>query len=166
MYRFPLLFGVIIAVVWWQVALAADAPDFELKDFDGDKYALDDMLDDCDLLLIDFWQVGCKPCNELLPHLQEYYNDYKDDGLNVVIISRDTALTLSQVEPFFKSNKYTFKVLLDTELEVSEDYGVKASPATFIIKPDGELVYQHYGYKPGQEKEILDAIKSNLDKEE
>lgn len=163
MFRIPLFIGLLIVAAWCQSAIAADAPDFELEDFDGDDYALEDLLEDCDLLVIDFWQVGCKPCNELLPHLQEYYDEYQEQGVEIVIISRDTALTLTQVEPFFKSNKYSFKVLLDTELEVSADYGVKASPATFIIKPDGELVFQHYGYKSGQEKEILEAIEANLE---
>jgi len=138
---------------------ATDAADFELKDLKGKKVSLEDLLDNCNLLLIDFWQVGCKPCNELLPHLQDYLDEYGDKGLDVVIISRDTALTLGQVEPFFTSNKYTFRVLLDTDLEVSKDYGVKASPVTFIISPDGELLYRHYNYKSGQEKEIEQFIK-------
>jgi peroxiredoxin len=162
MFRIPLFIALIVAALWCQAAFAADAPDFELEDLEGDEYALEDLLDDCDLLVIDFWQVGCKPCNELLPHLQDYFDEYQEDGVEIVIISRDTALTLAQVEPFFKSNKYTFKVLLDTELEVSADYGVKASPATFIIKPDGELIFQHYGYKSGQEEEILEVITSYL----
>jgi peroxiredoxin len=136
-----------------------DAADFELKDTKGKKATLEDLLDGCNLLLIDFWQVGCKPCNELLPHLQDYLDEYGEKGLDVVIISRDTALTLSQVEPFFTSNKYTFRILLDTDLEVSKDYGVKASPATFIIAPDKTMLYRHFNYKSGQEKEIEQFIK-------
>lgn len=143
-------------------AQAANAPDFELKDIEGDEYALEDLLEESDLLVIDFWQVGCKPCNELVAHLQEYYNEYKDQGVEFVIISRDTALTVAQVEPFFKSNKYTFRVLLDTELEVSKDFGVKSSPASFMIDPDGEIIWQHYSYKSGQEAEYVEVIEKYL----
>lgn len=146
--------------------LAADAPDFELEDLDGDEYALEDLLEECELLVIDFWQAGCKPCNELVAHLQEYYDEYQEEGVEFVIISRDTALTLPQVEPFFRSHEYTFRVLLDTELEVSKDYKVNASPASFMVNPEGEIIWQHYSYKSGQEQEYVEVIEAYLAGEE
>jgi peroxiredoxin len=160
--RLVTLAALVLLLTFSGTVLAADAADFELKDLEGDEYTLGDLLDECDLLLIDFWQVGCKPCNELVAHLQEYYDEYQEKGVEFVIISRDTSLTLPQVEPFFRSNEYTFRVLLDTELDVSTDYGVQASPATFIINPDGEIVYQHFSYKPGQEEEIKAVIDEYL----
>ena len=143
-------------------AHAAGVSNFELKNLDGDEVSLKGLLEDNKLVIIDFWQVGCKPCNELLPHLQEYYDEYKKQGVVFVIISRDTSLTLPQVEPFFKSNDYSFDVLLDTDLEVSGDFGVKASPASFVIDGDRNLLFQHYGYKPGQEEELKDVIEKFL----
>jgi peroxiredoxin len=155
--------GLLLLVLLTSSAFAADAPDFELKNLDGDKVSLEDLLDDNKVVVIDFWQVGCKPCNELLPHLQDYADEFKKSDVAVVIISRDTSLTQAQVEPFFKSNKYTFPVLLDGDLEVSKDFGVKASPATFVISKDGEMHLEHFGYKSGQEKEIKEAIEKLLD---
>jgi peroxiredoxin len=144
------------------LASAADAPGFDLKDLNGKKVSLKKLLKDNKLVVIDFWQVGCKPCNELLPHLQDYADEFKKKGVAVVIISRDTALTQAQVEPFFTSNKYTFPVLLDGDQDVSRSYGVKASPATFIITPENKLILSHFGYKSGQEKEIKEVIESYL----
>ena len=157
---------VVALLLYGGIAHAASAPNFELEDLEGDEYALEDLLEECDLLVIDFWQAGCKPCNELVAHLQEYYEEYQDSGVEFVIISRDTALTVAQVEPFFKSHKYTFRVLLDTELEVSKDYGVKSSPASFMINPDGEIIWQHYSYKSGQEEEYVEVIETYLAGEE
>ena len=162
MRRFIWLITCLIVCGLSAAALAADAPDFKLEALDGDKYTLEDLLEDNKLIVIDFWQVGCKPCNELLPYLQEYHNEYKDEGFEVVIISRDTALTLPMVEPFFVSNKYKFKVLLDKELEVSGDLGVKACPVTIMVNEDKEIVWQHSGYKKGQEKEIKEVIELYL----
>jgi len=149
-------------------ALAEEAADFELEDLNGDEYTLDDLLEDNTLLVIDFWQVGCKPCNELVAHLQEFYDEYQEDeaGVEIVIISRDTSLTLPQVAPFFNSHEYTFKVLLDTELDVSADYGVKASPVTFLITPDKQIIWRHFNYKSGQEEEIREMIDDYLAGEE
>ena len=96
MNRYALILALGLCLVFTRLAFASDAPGFELKDLKGKKHSLEDLLDDSKLLLIDFWQVGCKPCNELMPHLQDYYDKYQDDGLEVVIISMDTSLTESQ----------------------------------------------------------------------
>jgi peroxiredoxin len=148
------------------LAGAAEAPDFELEDINGDEIAMSDLLDNNKLVVIDFWEVGCKPCNELLPHLQDYYDEYGGDGVEVVIISRDTSLTQAQVEPYFKSKDYSFKVLLDGDREVAQGFGVTACPYTFIVQPDGKIIYSHYGYKPGQEDEIKETIDKALAGEE
>lgn len=147
-------------------ARAADAPDFELTDLDGNEVEMADLLDTYKLVVIDFWEVGCKPCNELLPHLQSYYDEYGDDGVEFIIISRDTALTQAQVEPYFKSKDYSFRVLLDGDREVSKDFGVKACPYTFIVQSDGKIIYSHFGYKPGQEEEVKEVIEKALAGEE
>lgn len=147
-------------------APAADAPDFELTDLEGNDVEMADLLDTYKLVVIDFWEVGCKPCNELLPHLQGYYDEYGDDGVEFIIISRDTALTQAQVEPYFKSKDYSFRVLLDGDREVSKDFGVKACPYTFVVQSDGKIIYSHFGYKPGQEEEVKEVIEKVLAGEE
>jgi peroxiredoxin len=144
------------------LALAADVPDFELKDLEGDEVAMSDLLETYKLVVIDFWEVGCKPCNELLPHLQDYYDEYGEEGVEFIIISRDTALTQAQVEPYFKSKDYTFRVLLDGDREVSQDFGVKACPYTFIVDSEGKIIYSHFGYKSGQEEEVKEVIEKVL----
>jgi peroxiredoxin len=140
-------------------ALAAEKfPKFELKDIDGKKHTSSSLFKDYDYIVFDYWQTACKPCNELLPHLAELHKKYKSKKVAVVIISRDTALTVSQVAPFFKSHKYPFIVLLDTDLEVSNALGVKASPVSFIVNKKLEILWRHDSYKSGQEKEFYDEI--------
>ncbi|MBN2082569.1 TlpA family protein disulfide reductase [bacterium] len=166
--RFMILAISLAMLLFASPALAEEAADFKLEDLNGDEYTLDDLLDGQKLLVIDFWQVGCKPCNELVAHLQEFYDEYQKDeaGVEIVIISRDTTLTLPQVAPFFNSHEYTFKVLLDTELDVSGDYGVKASPVTFLIDKDKQIIWRHFNYKSGQEEEIRAMIDAYLAGEE
>jgi cytochrome c biogenesis protein CcmG, thiol:disulfide interchange protein DsbE len=144
------------------VAYAADVSDFKLKDLDGKSHTLEALLDDCTVLVIDFWGVGCKPCNELLPHLEDYYNEYKDQGLNVVIISSDAAQYQSQVQQFFDTKDFPFLVLRDPEKQVVKDNDAEVPPVTLVITSDGTLVMRHQGYKKGQEKEIEKVIKEHL----
>lgn len=137
---------------------AEKMPKFELKDIDGKKHTSTSLFKDYDYIVFDYWQTACKPCNELLPHLADLHKKYKDKKVGVVIISRDTALTVSQVAPFFKSHKYPFTVLLDTDLEVSNALGVKASPVSFIVNKKLDILWRHDSYKSGQEKEFYDEV--------
>jgi peroxiredoxin len=145
-------------------AWAADVQDFELKDLAGKDVSLDDLLDDSSLLVLAFWEVGCVPCTEQLTHFQAYSEEYEDQGVQFVVISATTSMLLSKVEPFFKSMDFTFRVLEDVDREVTTDYGIKAPPAVFVISPDKDMLYQHYGYKTGQEKEVKAVIDEFLKK--
>jgi cytochrome c biogenesis protein CcmG/thiol:disulfide interchange protein DsbE len=158
------LSAVLIALVATaSTASAADKmPKFELKDTAGKKHTIKELFGKHDIIIFDYWQVACKPCNELLPHLEDLMKDYKKQKVGVVIISRDTALTVAQVEPFFKSHKYPFLVLLDTDLTVSNELGIKASPVTLIVNKDRDILYRHDTYKTGQEKDIEEALKAAL----
>lgn len=141
-----------------QVAWAADAPGFELDDLDGDEYTLEDLLDECDLLVIAFWEYGCVPCTKQLMRLQEYYDEYQEERIEFVVISSTTSMFLNKVEPFFSSNEFTFRVLLDVDKEVSKDYKVEALPASFVVDTDGKLLLQQYTYKLGDEEAIEEII--------
>lgn len=155
----------LLAVLLFAMALpawAVDVQDFELKDLAGEDVELDDLLEDCNLLVIAFWEVGCVPCTEQLTHFQEYSEEYEEQGVDFVVISATPSMLLSKVEPFFKSMDFTFRVLEDVDREVTTDYGIKAPPAAFVITPDKEMLYQHYGYKTGQEKEVKAVIDEYL----
>lgn len=143
-------------------ALAVDVQDFELESIQGDDYELDDLLEDKQIVVIAFWEVGCIPCTEQLQHFQEYYDEYEESGVDFVVISATTPVLLSKVEPFFASNEFSFLVLEDVDREVTRDYGVKAPPAVFVISKDREMLYQHYGYKSGQEDEVKEVIDEYL----
>ena len=156
----------LLAVLCFAMALpawAADVQDFELKDLAGDDVELDDLLEDCNLLVLAFWEVGCVPCTEQLTHLQEYYDEYEEQGVEFVVISATPSMLLAKVEPFFKQMEFTFRVLEDVDREVTTDYGIKAPPAVFVISPDKDMLYQHYGYKAGQEKEVKAVIDEYLE---
>jgi cytochrome c biogenesis protein CcmG, thiol:disulfide interchange protein DsbE len=153
-----LCFGIAMA----GTAYADDMSNFKLKDLDGKSHTLEALLDDCKVLVIDFWGVGCKPCNELLPFLADYYDEYKDQGLSVVIISSDAAQFQSQVEQFFGAKDFSFLILRDPDKQVAKDNDAEVPPLTLVLTSDGNIVMRHQGYKKGQEKEIEKVIKDNL----
>ena len=43
------------------------------------------------VVLVDFWTYSCINCQRSLPHVEAWYNDYQDDGLVVVGVSRPSS---------------------------------------------------------------------------
>lgn len=164
MNRFIALAASIVFIVTVLVpAHAAErVPNFKLEGVDGETYELKAIAKDCKVVLIDFWDSSCKPCRKMMPHLQTYYEVYQPAGLEVVVIARDTTLTVSKVKPLVAAEGWTFPVLYDTEQKVSKAYHVKYSPVSFVVSNKGEILFQHAGYKPGQEKDLEAAIIKGL----
>jgi thioredoxin-related protein len=65
---------------------------------------------------------------------------------------------ISHIQKYLKDQGYSFRLLIDSSLEVTRNYGVSGYPTTFFIQPDG----QYYGYMPGYmpEEDFLEVIDS------
>ena len=135
---------------------ANSAPDFTLERIEGGKFVLREALKNGPVL-IDFWATWCKPCLRALTEIQQFWETYSDSGLQVVTISTDNPKSRSKVKPFIRGKKYKFEVLYDTDQEVRKLFGGSVIPFTALIDTSGVIVYQHIGYKPGDEKKV-DAV--------
>ena len=60
------------------------------------------------------------------------------------------------------SKNITFPVYLDTEQKFLSKFNSEALPFSILVSPDNEILWEHTGYIPGDEKEIesiiLDAL--------
>lgn len=130
---------------------AADvAPDFKLPDLGGAVVQLSQVNAEHPVL-VSFWATWCVPCPEEMKHLQRFYEQYRERGLEILAISIDGTKTLAQVKPFVEGRRFTMPVLLDTNNDVKRSYLVKAVPSVYLLKPGGEVAYHHVGYRPGDE---------------
>lgn len=152
------VFILLLTGVLYVAAAAERVPNFKLDGVDGKACELKEVAKDAKAILIDFWEVNCKPCKKLMPHIQAFHEVYGPAGLKVLVISRDTTITMNKVKPFVASEKWTFPVLYDPDHKVSSALNVKFAPVTFVLNNKGEIQYHHTGFKPGQEKELEAAI--------
>jgi peroxiredoxin len=141
------------------------AADFSLKDLKGETVKLSDLYGKGPII-INFWATWCKPCIKELPHLDKIQKDYKEKGVEVLAISEDSPWSVSKVKSFVAGNKYTFTVLLDTNGKVMRKYGLLGTPYTLIISSEGEVVFKHFGYRPGDEVSLREELESALKGEE
>lgn len=111
-------------------------PDFTTIDQEGNKYALNDLIKDKKVVLIDFWASWCAPCRKELPNVKSNYEKYAEQGFEVIGISID------------KDPKAWKKALKDEQMpwpnfndnEVAALYKVSSIPATYLIDGNGKLI--------------------------
>ncbi len=138
------------------------APNFMLEDLNGDYIELSELIGDGPIL-ISFWATWCKPCVEELAQYKKIFDEFKDDGLLLLAISTDNEKSVAKVKPYVKSKGYDFTTLLDTNSKVARKFYARAVPYTVILDKNGNIVYQHLGYKKGDELEVKKLIKNLID---
>jgi len=79
----------------------------------------EEVLDSKHPVLVDFWAEWCGPCRMITPIIDELHEDFK----NKAVIG---------------------KVNVDSESEISSEYGITSIPTLLFFK-DGEIVDKHIG---------------------
>ncbi len=115
------------------------APDFELLSIDGGKIKLSDYRSK--VVWLAFWRVGCPPCREEIPALEELYRKHKDKGL--IVLGFNYVDDKQIVLDFLRQYSVTFPNILDTSDEGIKTgfmtYGATFAPAYYIIDREGKI---------------------------
>ena len=117
------------------------AIDFKLKDLSGSELSLSDLKGK--KVFLNFWATWCPPCKAEMPEIQKLYEETKDS--NLVIVAVEIGEPLSTVKPFIDSNKYSFKVLLDSDQSVASKYNIASIPTSYFIDANGNIISQNVG---------------------
>ena len=143
------------------------APEFTLEDMQGKKISLKDFRGKS--LVIDFWATWCPPCRASFPFLKKLVEIRKDDdSVSFIFINtRDHEQQRKErVAKFLKDNKYPFHVLLDNDIDKTNDeFVIPGLPTKVFIDKNGVIRYMMVGWEGEEEKElekittILDLIK-------
>jgi len=113
------------------------APGFTLLTLDGGRASLTDHRDK--LVVLNFWATWCQPCTVEMPSLEALWRRYRDRGLVVVGVSVDRGAPKALLEPYVRNLKLTFPILLDPDAKTSDRWRVTALPATFLVRPGGDV---------------------------
>ena len=112
------------------------APDFELKDMQGNNVKLSSLRGK--YVLIDFWASWCGPCRKEIPNVKKVYDDYKEKGLQVlgVSIDKDEAKWRQAV----KEEGLEYLQLWDPSMITGKLYNYNGIPFIILIGPDGKIL--------------------------
>lgn len=131
------------------------APDFTLSDLNGDSVTLRALQGHP--VMINFWATWCAPCRIEMPHIQDRFERYADEGFLVLAVDFDEPADL--VQGFRDELGLTFDILLDPGAEVQELYRNRSYPSSFFLDENGVIQVQHIGVMTeGQLDENLAAI--------
>lgn len=129
------------------------APEFSLKDLDGNTVSLADF--EGKTVILDFWATWCGPCKISFPAMQKAMKKYENND-NVVFLYVNTwesgANRNEKVQNFLTENKYDFHVLFDEKQESSsffqltEQLKIKGIPTKFYIDGKGNIRYESIGF--------------------
>lgn len=117
-----------------QPAVDYPAPNFTLTTLAGDKFDLSEAKGKP--VVLNFWATWCGPCQRELPALQAAAERYGD---SVLIVGVDQGEAPEVVQRYVDQLGLTFRIPLDAEFAVSEQYNVRGLPTTFFIDPKGVI---------------------------
>ncbi len=135
-------------------------PAFRLENFAGGHASLEAWRDK--LIVLNFWATWCAPCTAEMPTLEALWRDYHARGLVVVGISVDRGAPRAVLEPYLRNLGLTFPILLDTDGKTSSAWRVTGLPATFVVKPDGEVAGFAIGPREWNSREMRALLDSLL----
>jgi thiol-disulfide isomerase/thioredoxin len=91
------------------------------------------------LVVLNFWATWCQPCDAEMPTLEALWREYGPRGLAVVGISVDRGAPRAVLDPYVANKQLTFPIWLDPEMKTASAWRVTGLPATFLIRPGGEV---------------------------
>ena len=141
-------------------ALAGDpsgpAPSFTLSSSAGPNVSLSEYKGQ--VVMLNFWASWCGPCRQEMPLLESIYKKYNKMGFTLLGVNVEP--NSQAANDWLKATPVSFPILYDKDSKVSKLYDVAGMPSTVIIDRHGNVRVLHRGYKPGDENEYLDSIRS------
>ncbi len=135
-------------------------PSVMVKTLDGKASDVNDFIKDGKITVVSFWATWCSPCKRELDAISDMYEDWQEDyNVELLAITTDNARTLAKVPAMVETKGWEFTVLSDSKQELQNALNFQTIPQTFLIDQNGNIVYSHNGYNPGDEYELEDKIK-------
>jgi len=94
-------------------------------------------------LVLHFWASWCPTCKLEAPAIDSLAKEYP-----VLTVAVDSGSD-EAVQEFLNEKGYTFGVLNDHKGDLKRAFKVKALPTTFVLDPEGEILFSEVGYTSG-----------------
>ena len=134
---------------------AIAAPDFSLQDLQGKTFKLSGQLGKP--VVIFFGTTWCPSCRAEIPAYSAIYEKYARRGLEVIYI--DINESAEKVARFAKNFSFPYRVLLDRDGNVANDYNVVGVPTLVLIDKEGNVITISHGTSDLPLHKLFPAVK-------
>ncbi len=128
-------------------------PKSKLEDLNGRSADLQPMMQN-KYTLINFWATYCVPCRKEMKHLEELNAKYGKNQFQVIGVAIDNSRTVGRVKGLVHASKLTYTILIDTDQHLYRTFNTNAVPYSVLVNPQGEIIWEHTGYIPGDEQKL------------
>lgn len=119
------------------------APSFSVTDTSGAAFVLEDLRGK--VVLVNFFATWCGPCLLELPHIQELWDENRDNG-DFVLIAIGCEETNDSVTAFQSKYGYTFPMAADPEHATYSLFAAELIPRTYLVSRDGTICFASTGF--------------------
>ena len=132
------------------------APDFRLENLDGEIVALSDLKGQ--VVIVNFWATWCPPCRAEMPSMQRTWQRLKGEG--VAMLAVHVGGNTDKIWSFVGEYGIEFPVLIDPNSKVANAWPMQGLPTTFVVSPQGRIVYQAVGGREWDDPGLLETVLS------
>lgn len=119
--------------------------DFTYTTYDGQEVTLSKVLEEKDVLLLNFWYDGCTWCTTEMPEMNEAYGKYKDSAEILALSPYDDNEKIEAYIERFKDG-LDFPVASDTSMETVGRFNLSGFPTTIVVDRYGVICLMVTGY--------------------
>ena len=119
--------------------------DFEVKTSDGKTFKLSDVLEQKQMVMLNFWATWCGPCKSEFPAMNTAYYQYKD---SVSILAMSTTDDDNSISAYKSSSGLNFD-MCRSQAGLTSMFSTAAIPTTVMIDRYGVIVFYHTGSMTG-----------------
>lgn len=142
---------------------ARKLPSVDIKTLGGKTVNASTFSNDEKPIIVSFWATWCAPCKKELNAVAEVYSDWqKETGVKLIAISIDDSRSSSKVVPYVNSKGWEYEEYIDLNSDLKRAMNVNMPPHTFILDGKGNIVWQHVGFKDGDENLYIDVVRKIL----
>lgn len=153
----------LLSIALFVCAIAsAQVPSVAVENAKGEPFDTATLLEEGTPMIVSFWSTSCKPCIRELDAVYDALPDWLEEAdFRVVAVSTDDSRLLAKAKSFAEGRGWgeDFTLLFDKNQDFMRAMNVSVVPHVFVLDGKGKIVYSHTSYVPGNELELLEAVK-------
>jgi cytochrome c biogenesis protein CcmG, thiol:disulfide interchange protein DsbE len=103
---------------------------------------------------LDFWASWCTPCRQSFPWMNQMQLKYGSKDFQILAVNLDAKKT--DADRFLTQTPANFSLAFDSKAQSAKLMELKGMPTSYLINPQGKLVYIHTGFR-NEDRELLES---------